>query len=428
MGQFSPLQLFKLRTNGRGSVELVHAQKEALERALSGAPLDDVLNLIVRSTAAQADGRAAIFLVDEAGVFLQFSAASGMPESYTRAVDGFPIGPTSPSCGNAAYTGERVVVGDVLEDPLWQPFLALAEEHGIRACWSTPIQNFEGEVLGTLAVYHATPRKPKVRDLEAIDLLAHTASILIGRARAERAREAAIERALSSELAAREMSHRVMNSFQVLQSLVAMQSRVSPRVEVHAAMDGISARLHALAVMHRLLLRGLRENLETIDFADYLPELVASVGSAFISGGNPTIEVDVEPGARLPARQVSAFGLIATELMMNALKHASPDGRQCRVVVIFRELGGLRRLTVSDDGVGLPPETGQPKATGLGMKLIDSLAGQLRGTLEVNRRPPGVCFQLTFPALETSRPGSPRLAPTFIGENAAGQLSMGASE
>src|SRR5450631_1935914 len=48
-------------------------------------------------------------------------------------------------------------------------------------------------------------------------------------------------------------------------------------------------------------------------------------------------------------------------------------------------MGGLCRLTVSDDGVGLPPEAGLPKATGLGMKLINSLAGQLRGSVEVNR-------------------------------------------
>ena len=106
--------------------------------------------------------------------------------------------------------------------------------------------------------------------------------------------------------------------------------------------------------------------------------------------------------------------------MMNALKHASPDGRKCRVSVSLRELGGLHCLTVSDDGVGLPPEAGKPKAKGLGMKLINSLAGQLQGAIEVNQTPPGVCFQLTFPALETSQPGSPRSAVTFIGESAAG--------
>jgi len=84
MGQPLSLRLFKPRANGRGSVGLVHAQKEALERALAGEPLDDVLNLIVRSTAAQADGRAAIFLVDEAGAFLRFSARPACPKA-TRA-------------------------------------------------------------------------------------------------------------------------------------------------------------------------------------------------------------------------------------------------------------------------------------------------------------------------------------------------------
>ena len=215
-----------------------------------------------------------------------------------------------------------------------------------------------------------------------------------------------------------------MNSFQILQGLVVMQAKANPSLEVRAALDGVSARLHAMAAMHRLLLKGLRENLETIDLATYLPELVASVGSAFISGDSLTLEVDVEPGARLPARQVSNFGLVATELVLNALKHASPDGRQCRVAVNFRELGGLRHLTVSDNGVGLPPEAARPKTKGLGMKLVNSLASQLGGYVEANRTPPGVCFQLTFPVVETSQSGLARSTANFIDESAAGQLSM----
>jgi hypothetical protein len=86
-------------------------------------------------------------------------------------------------------------------------------------------------------------------------------------------------------------------------------------------------------------------------------------------------------------------------------------------------MGGLCRLTVSDDGVGLPPEAGLPKATGLGMKLINSLAGQLRGSVEVNRTPPGVCFQLTFPVLETSQPWTRRAETNTLHAPAYGETS-----
>jgi two-component sensor histidine kinase len=375
----------------------MRSQKEALERSLAGEPLDKVLNLIVRSAAEHTRGRAGIFLVDEAGAFLRFSAASGLPESYIRAVDGFLIGPTSPSCGNAAYTGERVVVNDVREDPLWAPFLALAKEHGIRACWSTPIRNFEGEVLGTLAIYHATPRPAETRYLEAVDLLAHTASILIGRARAERGHHAALELARSNELAAQEMSHRIMNSFQVLQALVAMQAKATPTSEVRNALDGVSVRLQAMAATHRLLLKGLRENDDLIDLGDYLPQLIESVGAAFIEGNRFSIGVDVEPGARLAADRVFPVGLIATEWVMNALKYSCPTDRPCHIGVTLHAADGSYHFTVSDDGVGLRPEGEAAKGTGLGMKLVKTLARQLRGAVEIDRTPPGVRFVLTFP-------------------------------
>jgi two-component sensor histidine kinase len=98
--------------------------------------------------------------------------------------------------------------------------------------------------------------------------------------------------------------------------------------------------------------------------------------------------VDVEPRARLPARQVSAFGLIATESMMNALKHASPDGRQCRVVVSFRELDGLhtrhrgpRHSRVECGGVART--LARAKTGWLDAELLErSFLGWLRGERE----------------------------------------------
>jgi two-component sensor histidine kinase len=381
----------------RTHADLLRAQKEALELALGGASLDHVLNLIVRSAADQTASRAAIFLVDEVGAFLRFSVASGLPESYTRAVDGFLIGPSSPSCGNAAYTGERVVVNDVCEDPLWQPFLALANENGIRACWSTPIRNFEGEVLGTLATYHASPRSPETEELEAIDLLAHTASVLIGRARAERGHRVALELARANELAAQEMSHRIMNSFQVLQSLIAMQTKAAGNSDVRAALGSVSGRVQAMATMHQLLLKGQRENGATIDLVDYLPQLIESVTTAFIGGDRFTLAIEVEPGARLAADKVSSVGLIATELVMNALKHSSPHDQRCHISVTLRDIDESFHLVVSDNGVGMPPGGETSVVGGLGTKLIKSLARRLGGAVEIDRTPPGARFVVSFP-------------------------------
>ena len=79
---------------------------------------------------------------------------------YVKAVDGAPIGPKHGSCGTAMYRGDRVVVTDILTDPLWEDFRDLTRGTGLRACWSTPIMSGRGKVLGSFAMYYAQPQAP----------------------------------------------------------------------------------------------------------------------------------------------------------------------------------------------------------------------------------------------------------------------------
>jgi PAS domain S-box-containing protein len=168
--------------------------------AVSGAPLDEVLRQLVR-TAQQFAGdsaRATLFRVDPDAPLLRFTAAAGMSEDYTRAVDGFPIGPAGPSCGAAAFTGEAVIVPDVTRDPQWAPHLALAREHGIRACWSFPVRSL-GRVVATLALYHRAPREPDTAETESLGMLARTAALILERHQDAEERRRAQEALRASE-------------------------------------------------------------------------------------------------------------------------------------------------------------------------------------------------------------------------------------
>jgi two-component system, chemotaxis family, CheB/CheR fusion protein len=169
------------------AIDLV--QKSAFEKTIRGAPLTEVLELLVR-TARDHFGhetRTAIFTVDAAHACLRFGATAGMDESYMQAVDGFKIDPKNPSCGTVAYTGEALIVDDVANDPLWKPFRQLALQHEIYACWSFPISSPGGEVLGTFAIYHRRPKPAKAADVHIIRLFARAAAILIERHRSEAA-------------------------------------------------------------------------------------------------------------------------------------------------------------------------------------------------------------------------------------------------
>lgn len=160
------------------------------ERPEAGAPssglgLGLALDGLLREVEAEAGGRmmASILLLDQTGQYLRHGAAPSLPAAYNVAIDGVAIGPGVGSCGTAAYLGHPVYVTDITSDPLWKDFKDLAAEHGLRACWSTPIHDVDGTILGTFAVYHRAPRSPTSEELAAINLVSKAAATAIVRER-----------------------------------------------------------------------------------------------------------------------------------------------------------------------------------------------------------------------------------------------------
>lgn len=159
---------------------LVEHQSRVLERLVARDPLPDVLCELALAVETLLPGCAcSVLLIDEAGLHLRHGASPSLPEAYSRAIDGLTIGPTAGSCGTAAYRREQVVVEDILTNPLWDDFRDLAVEHGLRACWSSPIVAGGTRLLGTFALYHPWPYRPGARDLRLIDHVRHLAAIAI---------------------------------------------------------------------------------------------------------------------------------------------------------------------------------------------------------------------------------------------------------
>ncbi len=189
-------------TERKRAETLLSGQKRALELIAQGTPLDDVLEVPIRTVEELSDGAmlGSILLLDPDGVHLRHGAAPNLPEGYTRAIDGMEIGPSEGSCGTAAYRGERVIVSDVASDPLWVDYRDLGLSHGLRACWSTPILSSGNKVLGTFAMYYREPCSPDPEDLQLVEMMTRTAGIAIERKRAEEELRAS-ETKLAVELA-----------------------------------------------------------------------------------------------------------------------------------------------------------------------------------------------------------------------------------
>jgi PAS domain S-box-containing protein len=163
---------------------LITSQNRVLELLASGAPLSAILETICRSVEELAPGVLCSILLLE-GDRLRHGAAPSLPHDYNQKVDGLKIGPTVGSCGTAAYLKKPVIVSDTFTDPLWADFRDLAQQYGLRACWSTPILSQQGEVLGTFAMYYREVRSPSAYELQLIERVTHMASLAIERAQTQ---------------------------------------------------------------------------------------------------------------------------------------------------------------------------------------------------------------------------------------------------
>ncbi len=173
-------------TERRHAERMAAGQARALEQLAAGEPLDDVLEIIVRTLEEVEPGCAAsVLLLDEDGQTVHSGPAPSLPREFTRSIDGARIGPVAGSCGTAMHRRERVVVTDIATDPLWADFKHLALPHGLRACWSEPVIGAGGRVLGSLAMYYREVRGPGERELRTISWAARLVGIAIERRRAE---------------------------------------------------------------------------------------------------------------------------------------------------------------------------------------------------------------------------------------------------
>jgi PAS domain S-box-containing protein len=164
------------------------AQNAILKQIAGGAPLLDSLNAVLQMLQREAPGKvAAVFLLDT-DQRLAFCAGPELPPDYISAVNELPVAPSSGCCGSAVALRHLVVTPDLKADPNWSsPELHLKEN--LRACWSSPIFSANGEVLGTLAVFHDEPGPPGPQQLKIIETATHLAGIAIERRYAEQRRQ-----------------------------------------------------------------------------------------------------------------------------------------------------------------------------------------------------------------------------------------------
>ncbi|MDQ6963081.1 MAG: response regulator [Mariprofundaceae bacterium] len=145
---------------------------------VKNTPLKQSLESIILMYEKDVSGLRASILLRK-GNHLHHGAAPSLPDEYCQAIDGVKIGPNVGSCGTAAFLAKRVIVSDIATDPRWEPYKELALPHQLCACWSEPIINLQGNVLGTFAMYYDSIKTPNEQDLATISAGASLALLAI---------------------------------------------------------------------------------------------------------------------------------------------------------------------------------------------------------------------------------------------------------
>jgi diguanylate cyclase (GGDEF)-like protein len=147
---------------------MLRLQKIVLELIAKGKSLEHTTERLCREIEDMLpDVVCSLLSVDRAGLMHPLAAPS-LPTEYSQALDGLLIGPNVGSCGTAAYLREPVTVIDIENDPRWDNHRDLALPAGLRACWSSPICDAGGRVLGTFAFYYRECRGPTDAEIDIV--------------------------------------------------------------------------------------------------------------------------------------------------------------------------------------------------------------------------------------------------------------------
>lgn len=200
---------------------------------------------------------------------------------------------------------------------------------------------------------------------------------------------------VEKEMLLREVHHRVKNNLQTISSLLNLQSKYSTNGQVKELLGSCQTRVISMAMIHEML---YMNDLSKIDFKSYVQELLKyltkSVGT---HNGNITTNINI-PDTMLSIDTAIPLGLLINEAVTNSLKYGflENDKGQIDIVLEKHENKSMYTLEISDNGVGFSDKLDFKNTNSLGLKLIHTLARQLRSTIERDFSRKGTNYSISF--------------------------------
>jgi chemotaxis protein methyltransferase CheR len=191
-----------------------------------------------------------------------------------------------------------------------------------------------------------------------------------------------------------EMRHRIANSLQIIAGIILMKASRVESEETRAHLQDAHKRVISIAAVQEQL--HAPGNAERVDMLPYLAGLSTTLSTSMIGDNREVMIKVVGEGGTASSREAESLGLIATELVMNALKHAFPTEKSDGRIVIAYDVDGTNwKLSVADNGVGKPGGLFAQSKTGLGTSIVKALAQQLGAKVETLADAAGTTVSIT---------------------------------
>lgn len=192
-----------------------------------------------------------------------------------------------------------------------------------------------------------------------------------------------------------ELQHRVANSLQIIASVLMQSARRVQSEEVRSHLHDAHHRVMSIATLQQQL---AASRLGDVELRGYFTQLCESLGASMIHDHDQIAIAVTADRSSVNADVSVSLGLIVTELVINALKHAFPGERSGKILVDYHAHGPDWTLSVSDDGVGTPEALAAARP-GLGTSIVEALANQLDATVETEGGYPGTTVSVSHTEL-----------------------------
>ncbi len=412
-------------------------QTEIMRLLAERESLPQILETLVRHVEAD-DPRmlCSIMLLDAAGLHLQHGAAPSLPAFFNDAMHGLRIGALVGSCGRACTTGIRVITPDLRKDAGWTDFLPLALRADLLSCWSEPIRDSQGRVLGTFAVYHREVNEPTAVDIDTISSAARFAALAIERARAELALQAQTQRTGEAQRMeslgrlAGGIAHDFNNILAIILGYVSL-AQLSPGngAGVDEKLEQIEkAGQRAVGLVRQILVFSRRTpaNIAPLALGEILSE-TRDLLRATIPAGVELV-TRVEDGLPLIEGDATQIHQILMNLCTNAWRAIESGNKHPgRIDIALQTVeltageterstvnlapGTYVQLSVADNGVGMSDEVRSQifepffttrdagEGTGLGLSVVRGIVSAHHGAITVESQPTcGTIFRVLLPS------------------------------